>query len=473
MCRYFLLFVLIFLLINQNLFGQESTISDTVEYSGELNYDLLLASYYKDHNKILDLLNDGADVNTLSLEGISPLMYAVGSGSLNIVRILVVNGANINRVPEFGLPALTTAVINNYFEIAEYLIKKDANILLKDINARTPLMHACKENLPQMVDWLLYYGAKTETKDYSGNTALHIASYYNFPEIVSVLLKYSANVNATDKKGFTPIMIVAQNNNIEVINILIKNGAKVSAKNNLRFDALSLAIKHHSNKAVELLIEHNVDINVNYQKNIHPIEIAKLYGNVNAASYLKENGVKVTLMPKFHLVNVGLESCFNNDRFFSGMQLKFYDVLHDFSIYSGFLLQPYRNRVLIGINDNIYNQYWERRFIANIGICKNHNMFRLVYNQNLFVFYGFDVNYSNGNYRGTNKKAEQKIFLAPKVGIGYEWQALKTEVFYKRMNLPGSYNSLDYIGIGLNIKIMKANESKNIKKMRWQKLDTY
>lgn len=59
------------------------------------------------------------------------LMFAAGSGHLELVRCLIRNGANVDKQNEYGWTALMYATMENRVEVVRYLLGEGANLNLR------------------------------------------------------------------------------------------------------------------------------------------------------------------------------------------------------------------------------------------------------------------------------------------------------------------------------------------------------
>jgi len=84
--------------------------------------DIQIMEYLIDHN---------ADINANG--GNTPLLYAIVSGNLNAVKLLVDNNADFKRQDARGQTPLHEAALWGYTNIVTYLIAEGA-----DVNATTP-----------------------------------------------------------------------------------------------------------------------------------------------------------------------------------------------------------------------------------------------------------------------------------------------------------------------------------------------
>ncbi len=163
---------------------------------------LFLAASYKDYDDMVDfLIKNGADVNAISKDGRTPLMWAADN-SFKATRLLLDAGANVNAFAEQdGMNAVIQATFG---------------ILSKKITTN-------------VIDLLLKNGADIDGslsgKDVSGWTALLFASVNNDYDLVNYLLDHGADVNHTSDEGQTALSLAKQQKNKKIINLLHEHGA--------------------------------------------------------------------------------------------------------------------------------------------------------------------------------------------------------------------------------------------------------
>jgi ankyrin repeat protein len=91
----------------------------------------------KDKDIIKLLLDNGADVNTISNYGMTPLMVAFNINNKkdkDIIKLLLDNGADVNAQDYDGRTPLLFAVLNNYDkDIIQLLVDTGANDNLETI----------------------------------------------------------------------------------------------------------------------------------------------------------------------------------------------------------------------------------------------------------------------------------------------------------------------------------------------------
>ena len=232
------------------------------------------------------LLYRGENINAESIDGWTPLHWAVRRVNIQTVRFLLELGANVNAGINRSSTPLHEAARGN-FEILRVLLEHGTNVgaeavkmpivaddrtievicMLEhgvDVNAgsnsSTPL-HVTACGSVEILRMLLEHGANVGAEDGKGKTPLHFVPDFGSTEIVRVLLEHGANVGAEDNEGRTPLHVAARHGSIEVLRVLLEHGANVGAEDNLGRTPLHEAAQHGSIEVVRMLFEHGADVN--------------------------------------------------------------------------------------------------------------------------------------------------------------------------------------------------------------------
>ena len=137
------------------------------------------------------LLLRGSDPGIVDFSGRSPLHYAVSSGVIAIMQLLVAANADVNSRNIDGITVLHMAA---------------------DVEEGTPI-----------IDLLLSRGASLDSEDNEGFRELHHAVYCNNPENLQLLLDKGANINAVNKFGATALMFGIWANAHEALRLLLRD----------------------------------------------------------------------------------------------------------------------------------------------------------------------------------------------------------------------------------------------------------
>lgn len=139
------------------------------------------------------LLERGANPRVKTIVGgafsATPLEMAVIQEHVPVVQALAAAGIDVNSFNDAGIPALTSAVMSNRVEVAKALIALGADVNRTDELSLTPLMHAAKVDFGDtaMVQLLLASGATTTLTSKDHQTALDLARQYGHDAIARLL----------------------------------------------------------------------------------------------------------------------------------------------------------------------------------------------------------------------------------------------------------------------------------------------
>ena len=118
----------------------------------KIQWPLHVAAGLGQRERIEQLLADGVDVN-LPTRGWknTPLVYAVGGGNLEIVRLLVERGARIDARNAIGATPLHVAAGQGHTEIAAWLLEQEQSLRTAvDDEGYTPLDWARSDAIRQL-----------------------------------------------------------------------------------------------------------------------------------------------------------------------------------------------------------------------------------------------------------------------------------------------------------------------------------
>jgi excisionase family DNA binding protein len=164
--------------------------------------------------------NNGAAHSPISLQ------RAVDSGDVPGINALIAAGADVNTRTEDGWTPLMLATIKGHTEIVLALLKQGADVNARNKKGWTALMFAVSMGDLDTMRALLAGGrAEIDARDNDGKTALMQATGENNIESLRVLIEAQADVNVVDRLGETALTIAARRGYTEVVELLKKAGA--------------------------------------------------------------------------------------------------------------------------------------------------------------------------------------------------------------------------------------------------------
>jgi len=121
------------------------------------------------------LLENGADVDAENVDGLRPIHWAVRSGLVELVELLIRHGANVDAADVYGNRPLHEAVCDG-LNVVRLLIHHGAKVNVQNVDGKTPLHVAIERQQSEVVVFLLSADADVGLTDNWRNTPLHYLS---------------------------------------------------------------------------------------------------------------------------------------------------------------------------------------------------------------------------------------------------------------------------------------------------------
>lgn len=284
---------------------------------------------------LVNLLDSGANINQVDINGATPLMWATYNQNINLVKLLIGRNAdyslrgiiyeqgddfyygsllalsagknnleltkyfvedlklNINQ-REYSLfykadtawTPLQWAVSRENEEIAKYLISKGANVNICDHNGYAPIFLAIIKNNFDLTKLLidkdadLDYKVPSKNEDYGGFSAIHFASIIDSAEnIIQLLLDNDVDINqkivdSLYYGGYTPLFFSILTENFDTFTFLLQKGADINLKNADGYTPLLYAIDYELDNFISELLKNEADVNITGSNNVSPLMLA-------------------------------------------------------------------------------------------------------------------------------------------------------------------------------------------------------
>lgn len=230
----------------------EILISNGAGYAGERDTCLHAAAYCGLAELVSKLLSMGANINSTTADGWTPLHLALHFRHKEIAEFLVSRGADINRQNGDGQTPLMLVADDKTF--VELLLAHGADTNRSDKNGRTALLISLQSpSFIQSSRFLMTQGARLDAKTTEGWTALHVALLGRNEEMARLLLLKGADVNSKTVDGWMPLHLAASAGYTTIVGDLISKGADVNAMKG-GWTPLSFAIdRNHFGTAAVLI----------------------------------------------------------------------------------------------------------------------------------------------------------------------------------------------------------------------------
>ncbi|KAB7497861.1 Protein fem-1-like protein C [Armadillidium nasatum] len=126
-----------------------------------------------------------------SVHHVTPLWCAAVAGKLAVVKCLIQHGADVNSVSDTGSTPVRSACFMTHFDIVTFLVENGANISKPNYNGGTCLINSVQS--VALCEYLIKNGADVNAQDIQNKTALHYAIQEHRYETTKLLLEHGAD----------------------------------------------------------------------------------------------------------------------------------------------------------------------------------------------------------------------------------------------------------------------------------------
>ncbi|XP_065721111.2 protein phosphatase 1 regulatory subunit 12B isoform X20 [Drosophila suzukii] len=222
----------------------------------------LAACLSGDKDEVIQLLDQGADINTANVDGLTALHQACIDDNLDMVEFLVERGADINRQDNEGWTPLHATASCGFVSIARYLVENGADVAAVNSDGDLALDLAIDVQHMAMIDymekmvqelninvdearkaeelamlndakkWLRSDAAEVDRPHpKTGATALHVAAAKGYTKVLGLLLAGRGNVDRQDNDGWTPLHAASHWGQRETAEMLVESLADMDIRN--------------------------------------------------------------------------------------------------------------------------------------------------------------------------------------------------------------------------------------------------
>ncbi|PYH44708.1 uncharacterized protein BP01DRAFT_64667 [Aspergillus saccharolyticus JOP 1030-1] len=206
----------------------------------------------------------GADRNCLIAHGVRPLRWAVATGQLKIVQLLLEDEADPNLLDADGSGgALAGPFMAPGTEIEVFVeVLLDAGAKVCNMDAFENLCR-CRKSVQYVRHAIANKSELAELRGPHGETVLHCAADYGLKAVVRVLIGAGIPVDEQDAHGQTAVQLALRNGNEETALALMDVGCALHLLDNWNRDALTYAIEKGYLEVVRLMLEPDSEIDFN------------------------------------------------------------------------------------------------------------------------------------------------------------------------------------------------------------------
>ncbi len=266
----------------------------------------LLLKWHADPNKPLDSIarNDQFPL--------TPLLYAVQSGDLPLVSLLLANGAHIDARGPGGRTALHLAVAGNCpgtlpvlsdkaaaggcLDTLRVLLDKGADANLRDAEGASPLDDAVWRGSAEEVAMLLAHGAHlNDTDTQTGATPINEAAFRGNAQVVQLLLQFHPDLEIPDNRGYSPLDNAIRMRKEDSALLLLDAEPKDRLTAPFLDKVTNEAISKDLARLTEALLGKGVSMNSTLASGSRPLSAAAFAGATDVVRFLLARGANPNL----------------------------------------------------------------------------------------------------------------------------------------------------------------------------------
>jgi ankyrin repeat protein len=446
---------------------------DTTDYipsffEAALNYDLMIAASRGYILEIDRLIKKGADVNSETEEGVTPIVYAVSNNRTKIAKMLIDYGADLNKLTARYETPLIIAVKNQNEEITEALIRGGADLDLTDNYDATPLHYASVYGYLQLVDLLLYYDVSIDKKTVEGTTPLLAAVWAENADVADLLIQKGANMETRDAEGFTPFLMAALNGDTLIMRLLYEKGVDIYAVNASNNNALTLAIIADHTDAALFLLRIGDKWAGQGSYSVSPYSVASKYRRKEIINLLKERKMPGNIKYEIDQVDIMASSKFFLHDFYTGVSLTFKEPYLNGGIILGCDTKIWYTRVLIKNSEHTFYQYMNKGSVFYAGLFKDFALTDNAFKANYELSTSLSAGYSFGNkLKGTLLAPGNKFMVIPAISLKWTKKDLSFSIGADYMKTEFYRTGPVWIRIGASYNIYFDNIRTKRKTLKW------
>ena len=235
-----------------------------------------------------DQITKQVDPNGSSKDKAKPLMLAISSKQVLIVKLLLERGARLTIKDEKGRTPLVKAVEVGNTEVIKLLLEKEVPI--QSQGAWSPWHEAAQQGHAHVLRLFLKRGANIDAQDGAGATALKIAAALGHRDACSLLIDELAVIDIPAKDGWTPLISSIRNGHTAVTEILIRHHASVNQQNGKQQTPLSVAACEGRVEEARMLLEYHANLEKADDRGYTPLMTASREGHVEIVQLLLQAG---------------------------------------------------------------------------------------------------------------------------------------------------------------------------------------
>ena len=208
----------------------------------------------------LFLLDNGADVHSLTPSGESSLVLCIRRNLPSVLEALCRRGANMEEAPGDACPlwlALTTANEDLASILVRYGVDTDHWEEGADGASQTLLHRALDASDEKTACFLIRSGCEVNSPRRGGaDSPLHLCAQWGLEQVAATLLEHGAEINPRDDEGKTPLHTAIEQHQAGLVQLLLRQPAvDLYAVDKTQKTPFATALLVKNNKAAAAVLE--------------------------------------------------------------------------------------------------------------------------------------------------------------------------------------------------------------------------
>jgi ankyrin repeat protein len=217
--------------------------------------------------------------------GVGLAWIAASYGHANVIAELKENGADLNEVNDDGMTPTYVAAQNGHVHVLIELKKGGAYLNKANNIGLTPAYIAARQGHADVIVALKMGGADLNKASNEGETPAFTAADQGHAHVIAALIMGGADLNKADNMGLTPVWIAAHNGHLEVVRYLLSvHNIQLKAVISTVYQFVKLVSDRDEGvkKRMEAFLQSKLDAGEPENKiSVMPQEIAAVMGNLD------------------------------------------------------------------------------------------------------------------------------------------------------------------------------------------------
>jgi ankyrin repeat protein len=284
--------------------GNEMLLEELVTYAAKTieNFEwppalLCRAATFSYESLAAKLIKFGASTNSPSIQGMTPLHFAVRQKQIGVVKLLLDNKAELSLTTTNVTSPLHIASIYGNPAAVKLLLDAGADVDSKDEYSLTAVYLACWHHRYRAVEVLVEAGADLSNDTKGEWTPLTAAGRMEILKCAQILLEHKANVDVEGFRNWTPLRYATAQGNLELSKLFLKYGADPNTPSGTLTSGtepiLGEPVRQGNLAMVTILVEKGAKVNAVSSEQWTPLLNASSAGKDDVVAYLLDHGADI------------------------------------------------------------------------------------------------------------------------------------------------------------------------------------